>query len=253
MFSAGVILFQMLAANNPFGEASYNTDKHYKTMIKNPEKYWKYQEKQCGRQFSPDAVALVNSMLAKDPAARPSCQDVVNSTWLQGEYATPEEVGQMMTQVIAARDNRGAEQADVYLEIMDALAEEMGDGTSRAFGDDGPPQEIAFDEVHKTSFVCNFPPEQLATLVENYCKENEISHETDEPNYIIDIEHPIVITCPNLNEETNEIEEEEDTSVVSLRMQVFSVKDKDGLFCVQFSKNYGNLIDFHKADRKSVV
>ena len=52
---------------------------------------------------------------------------------------------------------------------------------------------------------------------------------------------------PNLNEETDEIEEEEETTIVSLRMQVFSVKDKEGCFCVQFTKTKGNLINFHKA------
>ena len=76
----------------------------------------------------------------------------------------------MMANVIVERDGKGVEFEEAYQEIMDALAED--EGTSRAFGDDGAlPQEIAFDEVHKTSFVCNYPPEQLATLVENYCKE----------------------------------------------------------------------------------
>ena len=71
---------------------------------------------------------------------------------------------------------------------------------------------------------------------------------TDEPNYIIDVEHPHSVAVPKYNEETGDLEEgeEEETVMVAMRMQVFSVKDKEGLFCVQFTKTDGNLIDFHK-------
>lgn len=50
IFALSVVLFQLLAKLDPFGEAD---DKFYKYLTQMPDEYWAYMEKIKGSQESP--------------------------------------------------------------------------------------------------------------------------------------------------------------------------------------------------------
>ena len=109
-------------------------------------------------------MALINSMLSDDPINRPTLPEIMEHVWFTGEpdvgpdFAASEEVAEMMSSVIAARDQTLESKADVYEDIMNTLAEEMAEGDDRDFGEKDP-QEISLDEVNRTSVVSQFSPE----------------------------------------------------------------------------------------------
>lgn len=69
----------------------------------------------------------------------------------------------------------------------------------------------------------------------------------DEPNYTIEIKDSVTVKVPKFNEDTDDVDEEDETRQVTLKMQVWAVQDKEDLYAVEFTKIKGNLIDFHKA------
>eukprot|EP00753_Platysulcus_tardus_P014786 PLAT4521.1.p1 GENE.PLAT4521.1~~PLAT4521.1.p1 ORF type:complete len:370 (+),score=164.23 PLAT4521.1:131-1240(+) len=70
MWSAGILLYQLLVGYTPFYPASACLTE----PADFPDRYW--------RRISPAAKQLTQALLQRDPAARPTCADVLASDWL---------------------------------------------------------------------------------------------------------------------------------------------------------------------------
>jgi len=89
IFSAGVLLFVMLAGYPPF-EQALKTDKWYKPIHKN--NYQRFWQNHRGCHISDDAKPLIWRMLARDPGQRISIAAIRQTPWFNGEVMPVEEL-----------------------------------------------------------------------------------------------------------------------------------------------------------------
>lgn len=83
-------------------------------------------------------------------------------------------------------------------------------------------------------------------MVEQHCKESQIDYETDEEKYKITIDWPVEYTQANFQEDGS-FTKSTATALTKLTVQVFSVKDKEGFYCVQVTNEGAPLLYFQKA------
>ena len=85
IFSAGVILFNMVMAIPPFKSAT-PTDQYYKLLVQNKlDKFWEAHEHHTNISLSQDLKALIVDMLKLLPAERPSLEQISQYSWVQSE------------------------------------------------------------------------------------------------------------------------------------------------------------------------
>lgn len=82
-FSSGVILFILLSGFPPFRQTNSEDWWFEKIMSKRWHLFWQAHERKA--QFSDSAKALIQGMLAADPAERFDLEDVLTSDWLSAE------------------------------------------------------------------------------------------------------------------------------------------------------------------------
>ena len=92
LFAVGVLLFIMTAQHPPFRKAS-TQDAFYKLFCTQNDLFWtKMSANKPPGAFSPEFKTLINSLLAVDPARRPSIAEIKAHPWLNGPTPTLEEV-----------------------------------------------------------------------------------------------------------------------------------------------------------------
>ncbi|MFM7859475.1 MAG: protein kinase domain-containing protein, partial [Flammeovirgaceae bacterium] len=91
IFSSGVILFVLVNGKLPFGKALVY-DNYYRNFIRNDyEGFWTL----IGPKLDPvsdEFKSLINSILAADPAQRPSIDEIKNHPWMKKNMANEEEM-----------------------------------------------------------------------------------------------------------------------------------------------------------------
>ena len=93
LFAVGVLLFIMVAGNQPFGRA-IPTDVLYGYIYsQNYFRFWtKQQQNRRGEGFSTEFISLISNMLAFDPTQRLSLSEIKNSDFYRGPLPTHEEL-----------------------------------------------------------------------------------------------------------------------------------------------------------------
>ena len=92
IFATGVLLFIMMAQHPPFRKAVAQ-DGFYKMFCQQNETFWaKVSANKPPGTFSPHLKALLNSLLAFNPALRPSIAEIKSHAWYNGPLPTPEEI-----------------------------------------------------------------------------------------------------------------------------------------------------------------
>jgi serine/threonine protein kinase len=94
LFAAAIILFIMYAGTPPFSKAD-KTDPYYRLLCNNKhETFWTAhtKHKPSKEYFSPAFRNFLNSLLAEDPAHRPSIAEIKKHEWYLGETYTHEQL-----------------------------------------------------------------------------------------------------------------------------------------------------------------
>jgi len=91
LFAAGIILFIMISGSPPFARADPKSDPHYKLICANKyDIFWKAHErnkpKQPGQEnfYSLEFRDFINGMLALEPSARPTIEQIKEHPWFKG-------------------------------------------------------------------------------------------------------------------------------------------------------------------------
>ena len=94
LFAAGVILFIMRSAADPF-KAARESDPYFKCIMHNQHlPFWNSWEQKRGQgYYSNEFKELITMMLYEKAAHRPNITDIIGHDWLRsGRTATREEV-----------------------------------------------------------------------------------------------------------------------------------------------------------------
>ena len=86
IFSAAIILFIMVSEHPPF-TAARPDDPFYRCLAaKRGDVFWKTHLKEKEPDYYSEEIKdLIQSMLALDAAERPTIDEIMNHTWMQGE------------------------------------------------------------------------------------------------------------------------------------------------------------------------
>lgn len=85
IFSAGVILFNMVTATPPFKSATPN-DQYFKLLVQNKlDKFWEAHEHHTNIVLSSDLKTLIVDMLKLLPAERPTLEQISQYAWVQSD------------------------------------------------------------------------------------------------------------------------------------------------------------------------
>ena len=85
LFACGVILFILVSQHPAFGKAQ-QSDRFYNLFLTQNDRFWTLHSRNKPAGFySPEFKALINSMLAFNPAQRATLQQILESPWLNGQ------------------------------------------------------------------------------------------------------------------------------------------------------------------------
>jgi len=94
LFASAIILFVILTQRPPFSSAN-PSDPHYRLLAANrSEIFWQaHKDAEEGQDiYSAEFKDLFEKMMALNPAHRPKLEEVLAHPWMQGAFATEEEV-----------------------------------------------------------------------------------------------------------------------------------------------------------------
>lgn len=101
IFSAGIILFIMVASHPPFTTAEPK-DPFYRCIGANREEiFWQIHSKNKPDEnnfFSESFKSLVQQMLQLDPTLRPTIEDICKHPWMQGDVPSFDQVQDEFTE-----------------------------------------------------------------------------------------------------------------------------------------------------------
>jgi len=90
LFACGVILFILVSQHPPFSKAQ-QSDRYYVLFLTQNDRFWTLHSASKPQGFyTPEFKALINGMLAYNPAQRPTLQEVLASPWLNGRTLSGE-------------------------------------------------------------------------------------------------------------------------------------------------------------------
>merc|ERR1711990_92759 len=94
LFASAIILFVILTQRPPFSSAN-PTDPHYRLLAANrSEIFWQaHKDAEEGTDiYSAEFKDLFEKMMALNPTHRPKLEEILAHPWMQGEYATEDEI-----------------------------------------------------------------------------------------------------------------------------------------------------------------
>ena len=98
IFSAGVILFIMMAQNPPFGRASSN-DGFFRLLQMRPNDFWRrHSANRAPGYFSDEFKDLLQKMLAEKPENRIGMQEIREHPWFNGPIGQADYIQQTVVQ-----------------------------------------------------------------------------------------------------------------------------------------------------------
>lgn len=243
----------MIAEHPPFTTAQ-PADPFYRCLAaKKHDKFWEAQgqNKAGGADFfSPEFRDLFESMVALDPADRPSLDDVLKHAWMQGPVASPEEVQELFSSKLRAYDQQKAasrEQRD--LDKLKKLNKRKGQQASRSgaeVSDDVaiteeeaaalqvPTKEIAdYERLFKqnTEFFSSYGPDLIEGALLAHLEESKSEVKVSDGKY----KYKFEVTSKNANGG-------EERSQICARI----LRVDDATNCVEFVKLQGANCDFRK-------
>merc|ERR1712151_467987 len=94
LFASAIILIVILTQRPPFSSAN-PSDPHYRLLAANrAEIFWQaHKDAEEGEDiYSAEFKDLFEEMMALNPSHRPKLEEVLAHPWMQGEYATEDEI-----------------------------------------------------------------------------------------------------------------------------------------------------------------
>ena len=85
LYSAGILLFLMMARQQPFTRPNTRMDPIYASFYEENERYWNRLTNKLGPKNTPNYRQLMHMMLAYSPSQRLSIQEIRAHEWFQGE------------------------------------------------------------------------------------------------------------------------------------------------------------------------
>jgi serine/threonine protein kinase len=113
LFACGVILFIMLTQHPPFQMANCD-DMYYKLLATNrSDLFWKaHSNRKAAGFFSDEFKDLITCMLQLHPHQRLCMADIIGHPWMQGEFASEEEIMLEFTKRAEVNKARATEEED---------------------------------------------------------------------------------------------------------------------------------------------
>lgn len=187
LFSCGVILFILLNQKPAFGKA-HRTNHLYNLFLTENDSFWDHHSSDKPRGFfSSDFKALINGLLAFDPARRPTLQQVLASRWLNGETLSVREaqleISLRHTQVVrkkAKEDFRtvlvSARPGQYRGDLGDSTATDLSSSNYSLSSSIGQKTLFPFHRGTNrfTRLYTNFPAEQIMFILTTFMHEKAI-------------------------------------------------------------------------------
>jgi serine/threonine protein kinase len=113
LFACGVILFIMLTQHPPFQMANCD-DMYYKLLATNrSDLFWKaHSNRKAAGFFSDEFKDLITCMLQLHPHQRLCMADIIGHPWMQGDFASEEEIMLEFTKRAEVNKARATEEED---------------------------------------------------------------------------------------------------------------------------------------------
>ena len=95
IFAAGVILFMLAVGKEPFKEAKKNDPFYRAIATGRTDLFWKHHCSEFPEgeaTLSSELKTLIESLLSLDPTNRPSIEQIMNHSWMQGEMPSPDRL-----------------------------------------------------------------------------------------------------------------------------------------------------------------
>jgi len=249
IFAAAIILFIMVAQHPPFNQATPK-DPFYKCLAAGrADIFWKtHCKSKPGKDafFSNEFKELIQAMMQLDAGHRPTIQEILAHPWMQGPMPSQADVyhefaqrdKQVKAQMEQDRKEKEMEKAKRTGARRGAAAMRSGgaveEETEENKGDLKPEKEMAdYEKVFATNteFYSSWSPDLIEeTLLDS------LRAEKVEPSKVSKDTYKLRFTMTSKTQ---------DGASHDVEICVRILKVSEGLYCVEFSKRNGDMIQFH--------
>ena len=203
LFACGIILFIMYSQNPPFGKADPN-DPYYRLLSNGDPRFWQLHSRNKPPNFYTEEFKdLIQKMLALDPTARLSIEDIKQHPWYNGAMVGNATI----IQEIKGRRDRIVQAAQRAKEQRNRMGPGRGVGIAggRAYRGDlseseglslsfsvnnddfvaQPPVAVEGYKQKYTQILTGLLPQEVMTLVSYVLAQADAEVETDQENFQI--------------------------------------------------------------------